>query len=108
MQKRELTTAFLQRIGDPGYRLPGENPATATIDQARRWASRYDELIKFKRELLELCARYAGQAEAEVAHAIRETDVVLLKTQIARYQQKRDYWQIRVAEMQGGRSRSPD
>jgi hypothetical protein len=108
MQKRELTTAFLQRIGDPGYRLPGENPATATIDHARRWASRYDELIKFKRELLEICARYAERAEPEVAHAIRKTDVVLLETQVARYQQKRDYWQIRVAEMQGGRSRGPD
>jgi cob(I)alamin adenosyltransferase len=108
MQKRELATAFLQRTGDPGYRLPGENPATATLDQARRWARRYEELIKFKRELLEICARYAGRSEPEVAHAIRETDVVLLETQVARYEQKRDYWQIRVAEMQGGRSRSPD
>ena len=108
MQKRELATAFLQRTGDPGYRLPGENPATATLDQARRWASRYEELIKFKRELLDLCARHADRSEPEVAHAIRETDIVLLETQVARYEQKRDYWQIRVAEMQGGRSRNPD
>lgn len=108
MQKRELTAAFIQRIGDPGYRLPGENPATATLEQARRWSSTYEELIKFKLELLEACSRYAARADPEVAHAIRESDVILLETQVSRFQQKRDYWKIRAAEMRDGRSRGPD
>jgi len=108
MQRREMTTAFLQRLGDPGYRLSGENPATASLDQARGWADTYDQLIGFKRELIGLCHRYAEQAEPQVGRAIRETDVVLLETQISRFELRRDYWKIRVAEMQGGRSRGPD
>ena len=108
MQRREAATAFLQRIGDPGYRLQGENPATATRDQALHWATTYDDLIKFKHELLELCRRYADQSAPEVARAIRETDVILLELQASRFELKRDYWKIRAAEMQGGRGRAPD
>src|SRR5438552_7472428 len=108
MQRREIPTAFLQRLGDPGYRLQDENPATASLEQARRWASTYDQLVKFKQELLDLCHRYAERSEPAVSRAIRETDVVLLEAQASRFEQRRDYWKIRAAEMQGGRSRGPD
>jgi len=109
MQRREVTTtAFLQRIADPGYRLHGENPATASLEDARSWVRTYDELIEFKRELVDLCHRYADRSPAEVSRAIRETDVVLLEMQASRFEQRRDYWKIRAAEMQGGRSRGPD
>ncbi len=109
MQRREVTTtAFLQRIGDPGYRLVGENPAAASLEDARNWARTYDELIKFKHELLDLCHRYAERSEPEVSRAIRETDVVLLEMQASRFEQRRDYWKIRAAEMVGGRAQGPD
>ena len=108
MQRREMTMAFLQRLGDPGYRLHGENPATATLEQARRWVDTYDELIKFKRQLIGLSHEYAERAQPEVARAIRETDVVLLETQASRFELRRDFWKIRVAEMKDGRSRGPD
>src|SRR3977135_3888596 len=108
MQRREATMAFLQRIGDPGYRLQGENPATATRGQALKWAATYDDLIKFNHELLDLCRRYADQSPPEVARAILETDVILLELQVSRFEQKRDYWKIRAAEMRGGRGRGPD
>ena len=55
MQRREIPSAFLQRLGDPGT-----------------------------------------------------TDVVLLEMQLSRFAQRRDYWKIRAAVMQGGRSRGPD
>jgi hypothetical protein len=108
MQRREMSTAFLQRLGDPGYRLHGEDPATASLEQARRWDSTYSQLIQFKHELLDLCHRYAERAGPQVARAIRETDVVLLEAQLSRFEMRRDYWRIRAAEMQGGRSRGPD
>ncbi len=102
MQNRRVVDAgFLERISDPGYRMHGENPSTATLEQARQWASRYEALITFKRELLELCHRYIEQSEPDVARAIRETDLVLLETQVSRYQQKRDYWKIRATELAG-------
>ena len=55
-----------------------------------------------------LCHRHAEQSEPEVARAIRETDVILLETRVSHFEQKRDYWKIRAAEMQGGRTRGPD
>ncbi len=109
MQRRDVTTAaFLQRIGDPGYRLMGENPATAGLEDARKWAGTYDELIKFKGELPDLCHRHAERSQPEVSRAIRETEVVLLEMQLSRFEQRRDYWKIRAAEMLGGRTQGPD
>ena len=75
--RREVASGFLQRLNDPGDRLRGENPATATLDDSRRWAATYDKLIALK------------QAEPEVARAIRETDVI------------RDFWKIRATELAG-------
>jgi hypothetical protein len=82
----------LQRLNDPGDRLVGENPSTATV-----------------REMLELCQRYASHSEPEVGRAVRETDVILLEIQVSRLEQKRDYWKIRAAELSGnGRRGGPD
>jgi hypothetical protein len=99
--RREVPSGFLQRLNDPGYRLHGENPSTATLDDARRWAAIYKNLIGFKRELLELCQRYMEQSDPEVARAIRETDVIMLEMQVSRFEQKHDYWTIRATELAG-------
>lgn len=107
--RREIPAGFLERLADPGYRLIGENPATATLDQARHWAEVYEQLIQFKRELLALCERYAEHSEPEVARAIRETDMIMLEVQVSRFRLKRDYWKIRATELSGnGRRGGPD
>lgn len=100
-RREQVATVFLQRFNDPGYRFIGENPATATLEQAHGWVKTYDKLVRFKRELLELCHRYAERSEPEVARAIRETDVILLEVQLSRFEQKRDYWKIRATELAG-------
>ena len=99
--RRERATGFLQRLSDHGYRLAGENPSTATLEDARRWSQTYDQLIRFKHELLEVCRRFAEQSDPDVARAIRDTDVVLLEVQISRFRQKRDFWTIRATELAG-------
>jgi hypothetical protein len=106
--RREVPSGFLQRLQDPGYRLHGEKPSTATLDDARRWASTYEKLIGFKRELLELCHRFMEQSSPEVARAIRETDMLLLEMQVSRFEQKRDYWTIRATELAGNGRRGAE
>jgi hypothetical protein len=106
--RREVPSGFLQRLQDSGYRLHGENPSTATLDDARRWASTYEKLIGFKRELLELCHRFMEQSSPEVARAIRETDMLLLEMQVSRFEQKRDYWTIRATELAGNGRRGAE
>ena len=100
-RREQVATVFLQRMNDPGHRFAGENPATATLEQAQRWVKTYDHLVQFKRELLELCQRYAEHSEPEVARAIRETDMIMLEVQMSRFEQKRDYWKIRATELAG-------
>lgn len=100
--RRDITPgSFLQRRNDVANRLEGENPSTATLDEARRWAARYDQLVALKSELLELCQRNADHSEPEVARAIRDTDMILLEVELSRFQQKRDYWRIRATELAG-------
>ncbi|HKW06160.1 MAG TPA: hypothetical protein VJS19_01180 [Candidatus Dormibacteraeota bacterium] len=99
--RHQIATSFLARMNDPGYRLEGENPSTATLADARRWTETYDRLIAFKRDLLELCHRFAEQSEPMVARAIRDTDIILLEVQISRFEQKRDFWKLRLAELAG-------
>ena len=99
--RRDAATGFMLRLTDPSYRLPDERPATANLADAKRWAGTYDKLIAFKRELLELCHRYAEQSEPDVARAIRDTDMVMLEIQMSRFEQKRDYWRIRATELAG-------
>jgi hypothetical protein len=103
MQERGTSTGFLRRLRDPGYRLNGENPATTSLEHARRWATNYDKLLEFKRELMALIKRRAEASDPDVARAIMDTDILLLETQISRFQQRRDYWHIRSAELAGGR-----
>lgn len=100
-RREQVATVFLQRLNDPGYRFVGENPATATLEQAQGWIQTYNHLVKFKRELLELCQRYAEHSEPEVARVIRETDMIMLEVQMSRFEQKRDYWKIRATELAG-------
>jgi hypothetical protein len=44
----ELTRELLRRLGDEDYRLHGEDPATATLEQAQRWAATYDRVDRLQ------------------------------------------------------------
>ena len=102
MQNRKPTEAgVLQRMNDPSFRLHGENMDIATAEDAQRWADTYTKLVAFKRELLDLCQKYAEQSGPEVARAIRDTDMVMLEVELSRFQQRRDFWKIRASELAG-------
>ncbi len=97
----ETARVLLGRVSDPAYRLPGENPATADARQAQHWIRTYASLIDYKRQLLDLSQRFAESADADVGHAIRESDIILLEVQLSRFEQKRDYWTLRATELTG-------
>ncbi len=60
----ETAKVLLERLSDPSYRLPGENPATADLAQARHWLETYEHLAAFKRDLLERSRRFAAEGGA--------------------------------------------
>ena len=95
--------SFLQRFRDPGHRLDGEDLKTRNPDRARHWAEVYERLIDFKRDLLERTYRFTEESEAEVARAVRETDIILLEAELTGFEQRRDYWILRATELAGER-----
>lgn len=97
----ELTREVLRRLGDEDYRLHGEDPATATLEQAQRWATTYDRLIGFKHELLERTYRFIEESDLDAARAMKESDLILLEIQLSRFEQRRDFWKLRASELAG-------
>ncbi len=100
MGRATSSTDLLQRLGDPSHTLPGENPTTASLQDARHWAATYEKLIEFQCRLLDLVRRHAEASDPDVAKAIRETDLIVLEMQMARLAQRRDYWTIRARELE--------
>jgi len=98
-----LTKELLRRLGDEDYRLHGEDPATATLEQAQRWAATYERLIGFKRELLERTYQFIEESEVDAARAMKEADLILLEVQLSRFEQRRDFWHMRASELAGER-----
>jgi hypothetical protein len=95
----ETARVLVQRICDPSHRLGGEDPATRDLNSARRMLTNYERLIEHKTALLRTCDRFAAESPPEVAHAIRESDIILLEVQLSRLEQKRDSWKLRTTEL---------
>jgi hypothetical protein len=103
MDAFETARILVQRLTDPSHRIAGEDPATTDLESARRSLANYERLIEVKKRLIEACERYAAEAPPEVAQAIRESDIIMLEVQLSRFEQKRDFWRLREAELSGRR-----
>jgi hypothetical protein len=101
MDAFETARILVQRLTDPSHRIAGEDPATRDVAVARRCLANYERLIEGKKRLLEACRRFAAESPPEVAQAIREGDIIMLEVQLSRFEQKRDYWRLREAELSG-------
>ena len=85
----------LEFVADPDRLLPGEEPDSKHLDDARHWASVYGELLHFKDQLV-ATARRAGaglrrSARPEVSH-----DLQLLEAERARLSSRYHFWRRRV------------
>ena len=101
MDTFETARILVQRLMDPSHRIAGEDPTTNDVTAARRCLASYERLIDGKKRLLEACERFAAESPPEVAQAIRESDIILLEVQLSRFEQRRDYWRLREAELAG-------
>ncbi|HZQ49099.1 MAG TPA: hypothetical protein VFB69_02210 [Candidatus Dormibacteraeota bacterium] len=99
----ETAKVLLERLSDPSYRLPGEDPATADLAQARHWLETYDRLVGFKRDLLDRSRQFSAEASPEVGRVLQESDIILFEVQLSRFEQKRDFWKLRATELNGRR-----
>lgn len=89
------------KAGDPDRLLPGEDPESTYLDDARHWIEVYRELLAYKERLLAVADEMLDRPPEEPAgQEIAETDLVLMTAERARFADRLDYWSRRSDELQ--------
>jgi DNA-binding response OmpR family regulator len=81
--------------------LEGEDPATIYKQDARHWIAVYRQMISFKDELLRRMRAQADTLPAAGRRDVMENDVAVIELQLARYQQRIEFWFDRQWELEG-------
>ena len=88
------------KAGDPDRLLPGEDPGSTHLDDARHWIEVYGELLEYKDRLLAVTDEMLGQRPEESAgREIAETDRALIVAERSRFVRRLDYWNGRLDEL---------
>lgn len=88
----------LRVVGDPDRLLPGEEPNTRYLDDARHWRSVYAELLHFKDQLV-TAARRAGENLRRPARHEVSDDLRLLEAERTRLRSRYEFWKRRSEEL---------
>jgi len=86
--------------GSSDQPLAGEDLATEHWQDARHWMSIYDDLIEFKRGLLERVRQELPKLHP-VAQSAAEVDIAFIETQMEGYYRRLDLWYERVWTLHG-------
>ena len=85
---------------DPDRLLPGEDPSSVYLDDARKWVEVYDELLRFKNRLLSVAQETLGDLHDKPARKeVVETDKIVLETEVDRFRKRLDFWKRRLEEL---------
>ncbi len=78
---------------DPGRLLEGEDPDAADRDDARHWATVYEELRTFKRRMIQTAeASIADGIAKPASREIITTDLVALRAELRRFERRLAFW----------------
>jgi DNA-binding response OmpR family regulator len=92
---------FNTSVAQPDRLLEGEDPATIYKQDARHWIAVYRQMISFKDELLRRMRAQADTLPAAGRRDVMENDVAVIELQLARYQQRIEFWFDRQWELEG-------
>ncbi|HVB77329.1 MAG TPA: hypothetical protein VNI34_05955 [Candidatus Nitrosotalea sp.] len=96
----EAARVAAEKIGDAERIFPDEDPQSQHLDDAEHWFNVYTELLQAKASLLAaLSERLPEMNEAVARHEVGDTDAVLLRQELARFQARIDFWRRRRAEL---------
>jgi hypothetical protein len=90
---------------DPDRLLEGENPSTTDIEDAVHWIRVYEDLLLFKRRLLEGAGEVAPEMDEEAREEVGKTDLTILAAEAARLERRLRFWRDRADELRGRRNR---
>ena len=96
------------RAADLERLLPGEDPETEHLEDARHWIAVYEELLGFKIDLLTVATEARHRADdAAVIAELRGTDLPILERERRRYEHRLAVWTDRYQELTGSQGRDP-
>ena len=88
----------LRVVGDPARLLPGEEPNTRYVDDARHWRSVYAELLHFKDQLVSTARRASENLRRPARHEASD-DLKLLEAERSRLRTRYEFWKRRSEEL---------
>ena len=88
----------LRYAGDETRLLDGEDLETGRADDARHWATVYEELHGFKLDVLRR-AEERGRAVDHDGQPEVHNDLTILQAEAKRLQKRHDYWRRRREEL---------
>lgn len=91
----ERAAEIIRQATDPDRRLPGEDPDRSNGDDVRHWVAVYDELLRFKREVIDLAEKSAAEFP-EPAGVEIGMDIEVMRIQAERLHIRAQYWRSRL------------
>jgi hypothetical protein len=82
--------------------LQGEDPASASLVEARHWASVYRSLVALEEQLLDLFASHIPSMPREAQIEAEETNLPVLLAQVERFRHRLQFWVTRERELELG------
>lgn len=77
--------------------LPGEDPTTSYREDVELWINVYQELLEFKRFMLDGAAARAGAMTTSIARAeVETTDLRVARAEAERFSRRLSFWRARL------------
>jgi hypothetical protein len=90
---------------DPDRLLEGENPSTTLLEDAVHWIRVYEDLLTFKRQMLESVGEVAPEMDEIAQEEVGKTDLTILAAEAARLKRRLRFWRDRADELRDRRDR---
>jgi hypothetical protein len=86
----------VERALDPDRLLEGEDPHSRDPEDALHWLQVYDELYRFKADLVTQTRARLARMPAAARREVKETDLAILLRESERLHGRREFWRERV------------
>ena len=98
-ERPEMTAA--SRGGDPDQLMDGEaDLGTASMEQALFWTRVYSEIFAMETKVMHRVQELMAAETSTVRREVELTNVPVIASQVERFRQRHEYWELRVKYLQ--------
>ena len=93
--------AAASRGGNPDQLMDGEADLdTASMEQALFWTKVYAEILDMEEGVMARIQELMAAESPTVRREVQLTNVPVIASQVARFRQRHEYWDVKVKELQ--------